>query len=84
MTEGPPATLTDVPAYVREGAIIPFRPLEQFVGELPSTPLTFTIWPGRDQTYSLYQDDEHSNRYETHNEVRITEISTSSPAAAAL
>ena len=48
--------------YIREGAIIPIRELEQYIGELYSqgkmNPVTFTIYPGRDSTYMLYLDDD--------------------------
>ena len=41
--------------YIREGAIIPFRELEQYIGELYSqgkiNPITFNIYPGRDSSY---------------------------------
>ena len=41
--------------YIREGAIIPFWELEQYIGELYSqgkiNPITFNIYPGRDSSY---------------------------------
>lgn len=49
-----------VPVYVREGAILPHRELEQYIGELPVNPITFNIYPGKDSRYTLYQDDNVS------------------------
>ena len=49
-----------VPLYVREGAIIPMRELEQYIGEKEQNPITFNIYPGKDSTYTLYQDDQVS------------------------
>ncbi|MBX9257034.1 DUF4968 domain-containing protein [Desmonostoc muscorum CCALA 125] len=51
------ADLSLVPIYVRAGAILPMRELEQYVGELPENPLTINIYPGLDGSYLLYQDD---------------------------
>ena len=62
------------------GAIIPMRELEQYIGELHSqgkqNPLTFCIYPGRDNKYTLYQDDDGKTRNaETKKMYRVTEIS---------
>ena len=51
------APLDLVPIYIRAGAILPMRELEQYVGQLPQNPLTLNIYPGPDSTYRLYQDD---------------------------
>lgn len=64
-----------VPLYVRAGAIIPRRELEQYVGELPENPLTFNIYPGPDSTYQLYQDDGLSLDFQKKGAFRLTEIS---------
>ena len=47
-----------VPIYIREGAILPIRQLEQYVGELPENYLNFYIYPGKDSSYQLYLDDK--------------------------
>ena len=48
--------------YIREGAIIPKREVEQYIGELyrhgKVNPITFSIYPGRDNSYKLYLDDD--------------------------
>jgi alpha-glucosidase len=47
-----------VPLYVRAGAIVARRQLEQYVGELASNPITLDIYPGPDSTHTLYLDDK--------------------------
>ena len=56
------------------------RELEQYIGELHSqgkqNPITFCIYPGRDNKYTLYQDDDGKTRKaETKKIYRVTEIS---------
>ena len=63
-----------VPIYIRAGAIIPMRELEQYVGQLPQNPITFNVYPGPDSSFELYQDDGNSNQYQTGN-FRTTTIS---------
>jgi alpha-glucosidase len=71
------ADLSQVPIYVRAGAILPFRELEQWVGQLAQNPLTINIYPGPDSTYTLYQDDGITTEAQApKNPVyRVTEIS---------
>jgi alpha-glucosidase len=52
------------PIYVRAGAILPMRELEQYVGQLTPNPVTFNVYPGADNTLSLYQDDGVSTGYQ--------------------
>ena len=52
-----------MPIYIRAGAILPMRELEQFVGQLAQNPITFNIYPGADSSFELYQDDGISNNY---------------------
>lgn len=59
------AGLDLVPLYVRAGGIIPMRALEQYVGQLPQNPITFTIYPGPDRDYLLYQDDGLTTQAQT-------------------
>jgi alpha-glucosidase len=69
------ASLNLVPIYVRAGAILPFRGLEQYVGQLASNPLTFNIYPGPDSSYQLYQDDGISQAAASSSTYRLTTIS---------
>ncbi|UII25179.1 DUF4968 domain-containing protein [Fulvivirga maritima] len=68
-------TLDLVPVYIREGAILPVRELEQYVGEKPVNPLTFFVYPGKESTYQLYQDDKTTMNAEEKGEYRVTQIS---------
>jgi alpha-glucosidase len=64
-----------VPIYVRAGAILPFRELEQYVGELPQNPLTLNLYPGPDSSYQLYQDDGVSTAAQNGGSFRTTLVS---------
>jgi alpha-glucosidase len=68
-----PVTL--VPVYIRAGAVIPHRELEQFVGQLNPNPLTFDIYPGPDSTHMLYQDDKVSTQAQANGAYRLTQVS---------
>jgi alpha-glucosidase len=69
------APLDQVPIYIRAGAILPMRELEQWIGQMPQNPITINIYPGPDSTYRLYQDDGISFDAQDHQTFRITEIS---------
>jgi alpha-glucosidase len=69
------AQLDLVPAYIREGAILPVRQLEQYVGELSLNILTFNLYPGKDSSYICYQDDHISMAAESKGAFRTTKIS---------
>jgi alpha-glucosidase len=68
------APLDLVPIYVRAGAIIPTRELEQYVGQLTQNPLTFNIYPGPDSTHRVYLDDGITVDAQTSNRFRITDV----------
>ena len=59
------APLETVPIFVRAGAIIPTAPSMNYVGEKPSDPITFSIYPDIEGTASttLYEDDGASPAY---------------------
>lgn len=69
------APLDTVPLYVREGAILPVRELEQYIGQLAENPITFNVYPGRDTSYLLYQDDGVSTANATRKAYRLTRVS---------
>ncbi|MGC3990288.1 MAG: glycoside hydrolase family 31 protein [Chthoniobacteraceae bacterium] len=73
-----------VPMYVRAGAIIPRRQLEQYVGESVANggycPLTFEIYPGPSSTHTLYLDDKVSSLYKK-GKYRLTAISQTTGTA---
>jgi alpha-glucosidase len=53
------APLERVPLFVRGGAILPMGPEMNYVGEKPTDPLTFDIYPdaSNQAEFSLYEDD---------------------------
>ena len=59
------APLDVVPMFVRGGAIIPVGPVLNYVGEKPTDPITFNIYPDDSGSASakLYEDDGLSPAY---------------------
>jgi alpha-glucosidase len=66
-----------VPIYVRAGAIIPHRELEQYVGQLPQNPITLDIYPGPAASHRLYLDDHVTTKAQQAREYRLVEVSQS-------
>lgn len=58
------APLETVPLYVRAGSIIPMGPRMQYTNERPNNPIELRIYPGRDGTFTLYEDDGHTYDYQ--------------------
>jgi hypothetical protein len=50
---------------VRGGAIIPFAPAMDYVGQKPLDPLTLTIFPSGRSSFTLYEDDGATYAYES-------------------
>jgi alpha-glucosidase len=61
------APLDVVPMFVRGGAIIPEGPSINYVGEKPSDPIKFSIYPddAGSASTTLYEDDGLSPAYKT-------------------
>jgi alpha-glucosidase (family GH31 glycosyl hydrolase) len=55
--------LETLPLYVREGSILPLGPVKQFTGEKVDELLSVSIYPGRDGSFMLYEDDGTSFDY---------------------
>jgi alpha-glucosidase (family GH31 glycosyl hydrolase) len=55
--------LETLPLYVRAGAILPLGPVKQYTGEKIDAPLSVTIYPSADGSFSLYEDDGESFDY---------------------
>jgi len=59
------ANWSDIPLFVREGAIIPQQPVMDHVGEQPVTSLDVLAFPAEAQTqFDVYDDDGDSYGYE--------------------
>jgi len=58
-----PVDLETLPLYVRAGAILPQGPVKQYTAEKIDAPLMFSIYPGADSSFLLYEDDGRSFNY---------------------
>ncbi len=69
-------SISQIPVYVRAGAIIPEAPPMQYSNQKPLDPLIVNVFPladGQISTYTLYEDAGDSRAYE-HNADARTEI----------
>jgi alpha-D-xyloside xylohydrolase len=58
------APLDRIPLFVRAGSIVPMGPVRQHVGDLPDGPLELHVYPGRDASFTLYEDEGDGYGYE--------------------
>ncbi len=58
------APLGHIPVFVRAGSIVPMGPVRQHVRDLPDAPLEIHVYPGRDATFRLYEDEGDGYGYE--------------------
>jgi alpha-glucosidase (family GH31 glycosyl hydrolase) len=59
--------ISEIPVYVKAGAIIPMQPPMQYTGQKPVDPLILSIWPlapGGSSSYSVYEDSGISVDYQ--------------------
>jgi len=49
--------LDEVPVYVRAGTILPLAPVLQHTDQLPGGPLELQIYPGKNASFTLVEDD---------------------------
>jgi alpha-glucosidase (family GH31 glycosyl hydrolase) len=59
------APLDTLPLFIRQGAILPLGPEVQYSWERPWDPLTLEIYRGADRSFTLYEDDGETTRYQT-------------------
>ena len=57
------AALDEVPVYVRAGTILPLAPVLQHTDQLPGGPLELQIYPGKDASFALVEDDGLTTAY---------------------
>ncbi len=55
--------LETLPLYVPAGSILPLGPVKQYTGESIDQPLAISIYPGKDTSFLLYEDDGASFNY---------------------
>jgi len=60
-----------VPLHVRAGSIVPLGPVLQSTTGTTNAELDLHVFPGRDATFDLYEDDGLSNAYERGGSARI-------------
>jgi len=58
------AGLDEIPIYVRCGSLLPLGPVIQHTSELPGGPLELQIYPGRDASFTLVEDDGETTSYQ--------------------
>jgi alpha-glucosidase len=58
------ARLDEIPVYVRAGTIVPLGPIIQDTDQLPGGPLEVQVYPGRDASFTLVEDDGVSYDYQ--------------------
>jgi len=59
-----PVELATLPVFVRAGAILPMYPEMLFDGEKPLDEVTFDLYPQGESSYTLYEDDGSTRRYQ--------------------
>ena len=57
-------TLYQAPMMIRSGSILPLAPVMQYASEKKWDDLEIIVYPGRDGTFTLYEDEGDSYRYE--------------------
>jgi alpha-glucosidase len=63
--------LDEIPVYVRAGTILPVGPVIQYSEQTSDTPLEIHIYPGKNGSFKMVEDDGTSYNY-TKDEVRTT------------
>jgi alpha-D-xyloside xylohydrolase len=58
------APISRLPLYVRAGSILPMGPVRQHVNDLPEAPIELHIYPGKDGSFALYEDEGDRYNYE--------------------
>jgi alpha-glucosidase len=74
------ADLSKIPVFVKEGAIIPQREIQNYTNENPASMMTLNVYPkqtGEASSFNLYEDDGQTYKYEK-GESANTLITTSS------
>ncbi len=58
------APYTNIPIFIREGAILPVGPEIQFTTQKPADPITLFVFAGKDGAFTLYEDENVNYNYE--------------------
>ncbi len=60
-----PVNIEKIPIFVKVGTILPMGVVKQSVSEKKDAPITFTVYPGADASFSLYEDEGINYNYES-------------------
>ena len=63
--------LDEIPVYVRAGTILPVGPVIQYSEQASATPLEIHIYPGKNGSFKMIEDDGVSYNY-TKGKIRTT------------
>ncbi len=55
--------LDEVPVYVRAGTILPLAPVLMHTDQLPGGPLELQIYPGKNASFTMVEDDGLTSAY---------------------
>jgi alpha-D-xyloside xylohydrolase len=58
------APIETLPLFIRPGSILPLGPFLQYSSEKPADPIELRIYAGANGTFTLYEDEGDSYRYE--------------------
>ena len=58
------APYSDVPIFIKEGAIVPCGPLMEYTTEKPADPIRLFVIMGKDGEFTLYEDENTNYNYE--------------------
>jgi len=58
------APISHLPLFVKTGSIVPFGPKLQFSGEQPGAEIEIRVYQGANGSFTLYEDEGDSYRYE--------------------
>ena len=58
------APYSNIPVFVREGAILPVGPEIQYTTQKPADPITLFVFAGKDGNFTLYEDENVNYNYE--------------------
>ena len=50
---------------MKAGTILPMGEVKQYVAEKKDAPITFTVYPGADASFHLYEDEGNNYNYES-------------------
>lgn len=57
------ADLDEIPIYVRAGTILPLGPVIEHTSQFPGGPLEVQVYPGKNATFTLVEDDGETTAY---------------------